>query len=65
MEFLVRTVFEPLAHRVGSLIGGALVALGATQEQSAQVIAALLAIASVGFDLLLKWRRENRKVKIE
>ena len=53
MKFVLETIVKPMVRRIGSLGAGAVATWGATATQTAQVEAAIAAIALVAVDLWL------------
>lgn len=53
---MIRSILSPIARRLGSLAGGALVGLGATQDETTVIVNGLIAgILLAGDVLLSKW----------
>jgi hypothetical protein len=53
---MIRSILTPIARRIGSMTGGALVALGASQDESTLIVNGMTAAILVAGDLLLsKW----------
>lgn len=53
MKAILENIVKPLVRRVGSVAAGALATWGATAEQTAQVEAAVGALALIAVDLWL------------
>lgn len=56
MKFVIEEVVGPLSRRMGSAIGGALLALGATNDLALQVEVVSAALIAFACDLVLSKR---------
>lgn len=59
LDKLVQEFVKPMLRRVGSMVAGAILVLGATPGQIGEVEAAVVALLTVALDLFLSYR--NRK----
>jgi hypothetical protein len=53
---MIRSILTPIARRLGSIAGGMLVGIGATQDESTVIVNGLIALVLVAGDVVLsKW----------
>lgn len=60
-ELIKRNFVLPALTRMGSMVGGALVGIGATQEAADTVTLGLVALGAVAVDFAAEWLRTRKR----